>query len=151
MRSVASLRARLRRAERLLRKLRANWTGSYDRGKYVEKLGIKASTPCLVIVDPKGYRAALKLTVPLALGRRPRGAYVCHRCDVYGCVKADHLFWGTSSDNARDCVLKGRHVSGAQLSVEELNLRFWIRVANVEARVKRLRDRLTRVDPKGPG
>jgi hypothetical protein len=34
--------------------------------------------------------------------------FACHRCDNPNCVKAAHLFWGSSSDNMRDAANKQR-------------------------------------------
>lgn len=47
----------------------------------------------------------------LVNGPIPDGIDVCHRCDNRGCVRFDHLFAGTRSDNMRDASSKGRIVN----------------------------------------
>lgn len=44
----------------------------------------------------------------IAHGPIPDGMWVLHRCDVPACVRPDHLFLGSRSDNMSDCSAKGR-------------------------------------------
>ena len=72
------------------------WTGAKaGSGRYavIRLNGISTRVSHLVIGSP---RPSLK-------------HYACHTCDNPSCVRPDHLFWGTASDNAIDMVLKGRN------------------------------------------
>lgn len=42
------------------------------------------------------------------IGPIPHGLFVCHRCDNPSCVRPDHLFAATQSDNLMDASRKGR-------------------------------------------
>ena len=52
----------------------------------------------------KAHRAVWQI----ANGPIPHNLRVLHRCDTPLCVRPDHLFLGSLSDNARDCYTKGR-------------------------------------------
>ena len=52
---------------------------------------------------------ASRVAYAIQFGAVPAGVQVCHRCDTPLCMRGDHLFLGTQSDNLSDMRLKGRH------------------------------------------
>lgn len=67
---------------------------------------------------PNGYglfrsegrsRSVHRVAFELQHGSIPAGKNVNHHCDNRGCVKPEHLYAGSSADNARDTVERGRH------------------------------------------
>ncbi len=72
------------------------WTGAKNSGGYgdIRYDGRKVGT----------HRVAWELTN----GPIPNGLWVLHRCDNPPCVRPDHLFLGTNTDNMRDRASKGR-------------------------------------------
>lgn len=63
-----------------------------------------------------GYRGKQKyvhrIVWQIAGGEIPKGKFVLHKCDTPPCVRLDHLFLGTPSDNMQDMTRKGRCRSG---------------------------------------
>lgn len=51
---------------------------------------------------------ASRVAWTIANGPIPDGVWVLHHCDNPGCVRPDHLFLGTRSDNTLDMYRKGR-------------------------------------------
>lgn len=45
---------------------------------------------------------------------------VLHKCNNPSCIKIDHLFLGTYSDNLIDCFKKGRRPHGHKLRIEDV-------------------------------
>ena len=60
------------------------------------------------IVGRKNPILAHRFSWELVNGPVPDGMCVCHKCDVPYCVRPDHLFLGTQSDNSKDMWSKGR-------------------------------------------
>ena len=56
----------------------------------------------------KAHRAAYEIQI----GPIPHGLNVLHRCDNPPCVRGEHLFLGTLSDNTQDALRKGRLRAG---------------------------------------
>ncbi len=55
----------------------------------------------------EGTIAAHRLSYELTFGPIPEGKYILHKCDNPGCVRPDHLFIGSQTDNLIDMTLKG--------------------------------------------
>lgn len=54
------------------------------------------------------FYTAHAVSYAITHGPIPPGMSICHRCDNPPCVRPDHLFLGTQSDNALDMFAKGR-------------------------------------------
>ena len=73
------------------------WTGAKNKKGY--------GTFYISKYEPIG---AHRFSYLLAEGKSPEELFVCHKCDNPSCVRPDHLFLGTNTDNMRDAKKKGR-------------------------------------------
>ena len=72
------------------------WTASIRRDGYGQ-----------LNIGQNRIRAAHRLSYEHHVGPIPDGVFVCHHCDIKLCVRPDHLFLGTQTDNMRDARTKG--------------------------------------------
>lgn len=56
----------------------------------------------------KTMMGAHRLSVLISDGEIPDGMFACHHCDNRACIRRDHIFVGTPSDNLQDMSRKGR-------------------------------------------
>lgn len=82
--------------------------------------------PWLGTVDERGYGRvhykaskikAHRVSFEMVNGHIQDGNIICHKCDNPNCVNPNHLFEGTSKDNAQDMVSKGRQNPKSLLSL----------------------------------
>lgn len=81
------------------------WMAAVD-GKGYGKLGLGRRAD--------GYGKASRVSWLLHFGDFPAVLDVCHTCDNPLCVRPDHLFLGTGTDNIRDAQQKGRLVGAGK-------------------------------------
>jgi hypothetical protein len=74
-----------------------NWTGALSDKGYGR-----------FMLDGRNSHAH-RVAYMLWVGEIPEGLSVCHKCDNPRCVRPQHLFVGSNSDNQQDSVSKGRH------------------------------------------
>jgi hypothetical protein len=68
-----------------------------------------------VVVKGRRYKAHI-LSYELHSGPVSSGLVVCHTCDNPACVRPDHLWLGTHTQNIADRHAKGRTARGKQIS-----------------------------------
>lgn len=81
------------------------WTGPFFQGKKYGQFGCGPRTS-------RKNRASHRYAFEEKNGPIPSGMCVCHRCDNPSCVRPDHLFLGTHSDNTHDMIAKRRGAHG---------------------------------------
>ncbi len=83
------------------------------------RVAVSESEACWLWIGPVGIRGygvshaggqttSHRASWVLTYGPIPRGLHVLHTCDVRLCVRPDHLYLGTESDNIRDAYARGR-------------------------------------------
>lgn len=77
------------------------WKGVKDKDGY-GKLRISGSRKRML---------AHRRSYELFIGTIPEKMCVLHSCDNPPCVNPDRFFLGTSADNTKDCIKKGRHIT----------------------------------------
>ena len=84
------------------------WTGAIvPRGYGRMSVGLKSGM-------------AHRISWQLNNGPIPQGQCVLHKCDVPGCVRPDHLWIGSKSDNIKDREQKGRTAKGENAGPSKL-------------------------------
>jgi hypothetical protein len=76
------------------------------------------------------------------LSEIPDGYEVCHSCDNPACVRPDHLWLGTHSDNMQDMIAKGRRVEPPHIKCGEGHFLHTLSDADIE-KIRSLKGKMT--------
>lgn len=76
-----------------------------------------------IVNDNGKVVSAHRFSYGLRYGEIPVGMFICHKCDVKGCVNPDHLYAGTHEDNTRDIVERGRQAKNKGRRLKAMPLR----------------------------
>ena len=88
------------------------WTGYKDEDGYGQ-----------FSLNGKLYRSSRVMKF-ISTGKDPGDLIIRHTCDNPPCCNDNHLVLGTTVDNSRDCLIRGRHGT-AKLTIEEvLDIRY---------------------------
>jgi hypothetical protein len=69
---------------------------------------------------PGNKTTAHRISWMIHYGQIPENLGVLHSCDNRSCTRPDHLFLGTSAQNSKDMVNKGRQASGEACALSKL-------------------------------
>lgn len=87
-----------------------NWTGARDKDGY----GIFSYA--------RKTRRAAKMALQIDGRPVPAGHYACHHCDNPACVRPDHLYAGTPTENSADAVARQRLRPKTKLTANQVRL-----------------------------
>ena len=111
-------------------RLRANSTVT-ERGCWLWRGSVNnTGRPRLTVRDYRGHVVRMLATVYIVtrihkqrMRKHHRGL---HACDNARCVNPEHVSRGTQRQNVRQCVARGRHVSGFKLAAMDRDRRAFI-------------------------